>query len=111
MTQAQRKATGRYRDRRRKRGLRRLEVQVPAGEAAVLRKAAAILREQAGDAARLRSHLGFEPHSDQPKTALDIFVMDEPASPEADKLWDEAMQQVERERRDPGLNRSRDFDL
>jgi hypothetical protein len=44
MTSAQQRATKRYRDRRRKSGLQRLEVQVPAAEADVIRKAAEILR-------------------------------------------------------------------
>ncbi len=43
MTSAQRRATKRYRERRRRSGLKRLEVQVPAQDAAVICRAAAIL--------------------------------------------------------------------
>jgi len=111
MTTAQQRATKQYRERRRKRGLQRIEVQVPTGEAAVIRRAAAILRDQAGEAMRLRVHLGFHSELDRAPTALDVFAMDEPLSAEAEALWDEAMAQVERERKDPSLNRPRDVDL
>ena len=111
MTSTQRQAIKRYRERRRKRGLKRLEVQVPAGEAAVIRKAAAILRDQAEDAARLRDHLGFEPRPGGVQSAFDIFAMTPSLSPEGEALWDEAMAQVERDRRNPALHRPRDVDL
>ena len=111
MTTAQQRATKRYREHRRKHGLKRIEVQVPAGEAAVIRKAAAILRDQAGEAMRLRVHLGFRSELDRASTALDVFAMDEPLSAKAEALWDEAMAQVDRERKDPSLNRPRDVDL
>ena len=100
MTPAQRRAIKRYRERRRKRGLRRVEVQVPARETAVIRKAAAILRDRAGEAMRLRVHLGLEAVPGQPPTALDVFVMERPVSAEAESRWNEAMAQVERERKD-----------
>jgi hypothetical protein len=111
MTSAQRRATKRYRDRRRKRGLKRLEVQVPAVEADVIRKAAQILRAQAEEATRLRAHLGFAPKVGRAPSALDLFAMKEPLSPTGEALWDQAMAQVERERKDARLNRSRNFDL
>src|SRR5438046_2482581 len=106
---AQRLATSGYRERRRKRGLKRLEVQVPATEVAVIRKAAAILREQPTEAMLLRQHLGFAPRRAQ--SALDMFAMPEPSSPEGEALWDEAMAQIERERRDPTRNRPRAVNL
>jgi hypothetical protein len=108
-SKAQRIATKGYRERRRKRGLKRLEVQVPATEVAVIRKVAAILREQPNEATLLRQHLGFAPRHVQ--SALDIFAMPEPLSTEGEALWDEAMAQVERERHDPALVRPRDVDL
>ena len=107
MSNAKRRATQRYRERRRKRGFKRLEVQVPAGEAEVIRKAAEILRGQAEAAMRLRVYLGFDPVLGRPPSALDIFAMDEPLSAAGEKLWDRAMARVERERRDPSHNRPR----
>jgi hypothetical protein len=111
MTPAQRLAIKRYRENRRKRGLKRLEVQVPETEVAVIRKAAEILRDQATEAIRLRALLGFGPEPGGASSALDVFAMTEALSPEGEALWDEAMAQVERERRDPGLSRTRDIDL
>ena len=108
-TKAQRLATKEYRERRLTRGLKRLEVQVPATEVAVIRKVAAILCEQPKETSLLRQHLGLAPRHAQ--SALDIFAMQEPLSPEDEVLWDDAMAQVERERRDPVLNRLRDVDL
>jgi len=106
---AQRKATKRYRERRCKRGLTRLEVQVPTGEVNLIRKVAEILRDHPEEATLLRRHLGLAPHSMQ--SALDVFAMSEPLSPEGEALWDEAMAQIERDRHDPVLNRARDVDL
>jgi hypothetical protein len=107
---ARRKATRNDREHRLKRGLKCIEVQVPATEVAVIRKVAAILREQPEAATLLRRHLGFAPRRAQ-QNALDVFVMTEPLSPEVEALWDIAMAQIERERRDPKLNRARDIDL
>lgn len=111
MTSAQRRATKQYRERHRKRGLKRLEVQVPADEADVIRKAAAILRGQADEAMRLRAHLGFNAEARQALTALDAFAMKEPLSSQGEALWEDAMAQVERERKDSALNRPRKVDL
>jgi hypothetical protein len=110
MSNAQRRATKRYRERHRRRGLQRLEVQVPADGAAVIRKAAAILRDQTEEATRLRVHLGFSPEPRQPMTALDAFAMKEPLSPEGEKFWEEIMTQVEGNRKDPVLGRLRGID-
>jgi hypothetical protein len=38
-------------------------------------------------------------------TALDAFAMKEPLSPQGEALWDDAMAQVERDRKDPALLR------
>jgi hypothetical protein len=111
MTTAQRRATKRYRERRRRHGLKRLEVQVPTQEAAVIRKAAAILRGQPEEAMRLRIYLGFGPEPSQPLTALDVFAMKEPLSPEGEALWEKVMKQIDRDRKDPVLSRPRDVDL
>ena len=111
MTSAQRRATKRYRERRNKRGLKRLEVQVPATESDVIRKAAAILRGQAEEAMRLRAHLGFNAEPRHALTALDAFAMKEPLSPQGEALWEDAMAQVGRNRKDPVLSRVRDIDL
>jgi hypothetical protein len=111
MTSAQRRATKRYRERRRKRGLKRIEVQVPAPEADVIRKAAAILCSQPREAARLRAHLGFEPNPPHAMSALEAFAMNEPLSPQGEALWEEVMRQIERERKDPTLGRVRDVEL
>jgi hypothetical protein len=108
MANLQKLTTKHHREGRRDRGLTRLALQVPAAETAVLRKAAAILREQSVDAARLRTHLGFEPVSDSALSALDVFTMVEPLSAEGESFWDDAMTRVERDRRDDELNRARD---
>ena len=105
-TTAQRRATKRYRERRRKGGLTRLEIQVPAADAPVIRKAALLLRDQADDAVRLRRHLGFE-ESAPAQSALDIFAMAEPLSADAETMWEDAMTRVRRDRADPRLNRAR----
>jgi hypothetical protein len=111
MSNAQRKATKQYRERRRRSGLKRLEVQVPADEVAVIRKAAAILRDHAEDASRLRIHLGFDPTLGSHASALDIFAAPEPFSEQADLLWNDAMARVARDRKDKKHNRARDVDL
>jgi hypothetical protein len=111
MANAQRRATKRYRERTRKRGLKRLEVRVPVADVPVIRKVAAILRDQPREATLLREHVGLSPSTSPAMSALDVFAMTEPLSPEGEALWDEAMAQVERERRDPLLNRARDVDL
>jgi hypothetical protein len=111
MTIAQRRATKRYRERRRRSGLKRLEVQVPAQEAPVIRKAAAILRGHPEEAMRLRVHLGFDPASRNELTALDAFAMKEPLSPQGEALWEDVMRRIERDRKDPVLGRSRDVEL
>lgn len=110
MTTAQRRATRRYRERRRKGGFARLEVQVPAAEVPVIRKAASLLRDQAEDAARLRRHLGFE-DSANTQSALDIFAMPESLPADAEALWEDAMLQVRRDRGDPQFNRARKTNL
>jgi hypothetical protein len=107
MSTAQRRATRRYRERRNNSGFKRIEVQVPVDEAAVIKKAAAVLCERSEKAARLRKHLGFAPGSDHAASALAAFAMSEPLSDEAETLWNKAMEQVARDRKEPALNRPR----
>jgi hypothetical protein len=110
MMDARTKAVKSHRRRLRKRGLKRVEVQVPAREADVIRKAAAMLRDPT-EATQLRRHLGFDPPAGEPRSALDVFAMQETLSPEGEALWEEAMREGERIRKDPRLNRLRDLDL
>jgi len=86
---------------RRKHGLRRVEVRVPASEIPVIRRAATILRTQGTKANMLRMHLGFGAKPTIVTTALDIFAMTEALSPEGEALWNNAMARIERERRYP----------
>lgn len=111
MSSAQLRATKRYRERRRKRGLSRVEVQVPVRETAVIRRAAAVLRGPADQVERLRAHLGFDQGRGAVPTAVNMFAMDEPLSPDAEAQWEEAMATVARDRKDPSLNRARKVDL
>jgi len=84
---------------------------VPTGEIAVIRKAAAILRDREAEAAKLRTFLGFAAEPGRLSSALDMFAMKEELSPEGETLWNDAMARIERERHDPTLSRSRDIDL
>jgi hypothetical protein len=45
------------------------------------------------------------------QSAIDAFAMTVSPSAKGQKLWDEAMAQVERDRRNPRLNRARAVDL
>jgi len=108
---AKSKALKSHRARLKKRGMKRLEVCVPAGEAAVIRRAACVLREQAGEAARLRQVLGFAAELGGAASAIDLFAMPEPLSPAGEVLWDDAMAQIERDRKDSTLNRPRKLTL
>ena len=111
MSKAQRQATQRYRARRGQQGLKRIEVQIPASEAAVIRKAATILCHRAEGAERLRQHLGFAAKTDRVRNAVDIFAMTEPLSAAGEALWAEAMAKVEGDRKNPAFNRLRKVDL
>jgi len=106
---AKTKALKAHRARLKKRGMKRLEVCVPAREAAVIRRAASVLREQAGEAGRLRQVLGFAQTPGGVATAVDLFAMPERSSPVDDAMWDQAMAQIARDRKDPAVNRPRKF--
>ena len=108
---ARTKAVKSHRMRLRRRGFKRVEVQVPAGEVDVIRKAAAVLRQPTEEAAQLRRHLGLDSGHSQARTALDIFAMPKPLSAEGERLWKQAMRQVARDRKDRRLARPRDVDL
>lgn len=108
---ARTKAVKSHRSRLRRRGFKRVEVQVPAAEVEVIRKAASVLRHPTEEAAQLRQHLGFDLDHRQARTALDIFAMPEPLSAEGERTWEHAMRRVARDRRDRNLNRPRDVDL
>lgn len=108
---AKSKALKAHRARLKKRGMKRLEVSVPASEAAVIRRAASVLREQASEAARLRQVLGFARAPGRAANAVDLFAMPEPLSPAGEALWDDAMAQINRDRKDRTLNRARKFTL
>ena len=108
---AKSKALKAHRIRQKRRGMKRLEVCVPAGEAAVIRKAASVLREQAKEGARLRQLLGFDAKSGGQASALDLFAMSEPLSAKGEAAWHDAMVQIERDRRNPALSRARKFTL
>jgi len=100
-----------HRQRLKKQGLKRLELVVPNSEAAVIRRAASVLREKSRDAAKLRQLLGFDRAARRAATAVDLFAMPEPPSATGDRLWDRAMAKIERDRRDRSLNRARKFQL
>ncbi len=101
------KAVNAHRTRLKKQGLKRVEVSVPAREAVVIRKAAAVLRGPRVDAARLRLLLGFAADNNRVTNAAELFAMPERPSPTGEALWDEAMAEIERDRKDPALNRRR----
>lgn len=101
---AKSKALKAHRARLKKRGMKRLEVCVPAGEAAVIRRAASVLRGQTDEAVRLRQILGFAPELGTVANAADLFAMPEALSPAGEVLWDDAMIQIERDRKDTRLS-------
>ncbi|MGB7079421.1 MAG: hypothetical protein WBD53_19740 [Xanthobacteraceae bacterium] len=101
------KAVKAHRARLKKRGLKRIEICVPAREAAVIRRAAAVLRERSGETARLRHVLGFSREAGRAANALDLFSMTVPLSTEGKLLWDEALEAVQRNRKDRALSRPR----
>lgn len=101
---ARSKALKAHRARLKKRGMKRLEVCVPAREAAVIRKAASVLREQSARAGELRQVLGFTGNSNRSANAADLFAMAEPLSSAGEALWHDAMAQIERDRKSPRLS-------
>lgn len=100
-----------HRARMKKRGMKRVEVSVPASQAAALRRAASMLRGTANDVARLRQTLGFTAKREDIASAVDLFAMPEPWVDAVQSEWDRAMQQVERDRKNRKLNRPRKITL
>jgi hypothetical protein len=101
---AKSKALKAHRARLKRRGLKRLEISVPADEAPVIRRAASVLREQSSEAARLRQILGFPPEPGRAVDVIDFFAMPEPLSAAGEALWDDAMARIEKDRKDPTLS-------
>jgi len=108
---AKTRAVKAHRARQKRRGMKRLEVNVPAREAPVIRRAASVLRAQSAEAARLRQVLGFPRETGNPASAPDLFAMTPALSTVGEALWDEAMAQVVRDRRDRVLSRARKVTL
>lgn len=106
---AKAKALKAHRARLKRRGMKRLEVCVPVREAAVIRRAASVLREQTAEAGRLRQVLGFARAAGSVTSAVDLFAMPEQPSSADDAMWDEAMAQTARDRKDSAINRPRKF--
>lgn len=108
---ARSKALTAHRARQKRRGIKRLEVSVPAREAPVIRRAAAILRGQSAEAARLRQFVGLSQTVERAASAAELFAMAVPLSPTGEALWQEAMTVVRRARKDRALNRPRKVSL
>lgn len=70
MGEAQKKAVESYRQRQRRRGLRRVELQAPEADAALLRDLARVLREDAQKAPGLRRVLRRALGEDAPEGSL-----------------------------------------
>ncbi|HLH87915.1 MAG TPA: hypothetical protein VKX28_05605 [Xanthobacteraceae bacterium] len=109
MTDARTKTVNSHRQRLRNRRLKRVEVQVPAREAEVIRKAAAMLRDRPKRRSCAAISVSIR-HRMSPNPPSMSFFMKEDPSPHGEALWGEAMRNAERIRKDPALNRLRDFD-
>jgi hypothetical protein len=108
---AKTKAVKAHRARLKRRGMKRLEVWVPASETAVIRKAASVLREHARETARLRQLLGFGAEPGRKASALDLFAMPEPLSAKSEAAWDDVMEQIQSDRKKPAHSRARKLAL
>lgn len=78
MPNAQQKALRAHRRRRRDRGMVRVEVQVPAIDAGILRDLAAILRSNSDAAGAIRNQLRSVVAKPRVDTVFDIFGSDLP---------------------------------
>jgi hypothetical protein len=78
MPNAQQKALSAHRRRRRDSGLVRVEVQVPAIDAGILREVAAALRSQPDAAQAMRNQLRSAVSQRRVETVFDIFGSDLP---------------------------------
>ncbi len=91
MAQVQETALRRHRQRRKRRGIVRVEVQAPRGDAALIRLLAAELRADSDAARRLRAllheALALAPNG----SLLEMLACDLPGDRDADGLIDEAL--------------------
>ena len=78
MSNAQREALTSHRRRRRDSGVVRVEVQVPAGDAAIVRDLAAVLRGEAKSAQAMRARLRSAIAEPRAAAVFDIFGSDLP---------------------------------
>jgi hypothetical protein len=90
--------------------MKRVEVLVPVAAVEAIRTAAAILRDVSKMAVRSGRRSGSDTLSGR-QTAFDVFALTKPLSAKGQALWDDAMAQVARDRKNPVLNRARNFDL
>jgi hypothetical protein len=103
----QSKALKAHRKRLRTKGLRRVELSVRAEQVALLRDVAARLREKPAEAKRIKSAIWPESGAARRKTLSETLYDPAIAGPEFDDVFDE----IERARRDPVVQRTRDIDL
>jgi hypothetical protein len=102
------KAVKSHRKRLRTRGMKRVEVTVPARDAKLLRELAAVLRTGGAPARKLASSLrDIEGNRKEPTIAEVMDSLPDISGPEFDAVFDE----IERFRHDPVLNKLRDVDL
>ena len=87
MTPAQRKAIRTHRDRQRRQGVTRVEVQAPVGDAPLIRELAAALRGERARAGRVRAQLREALRPPSKRNFLDLLACDLP-----DELVDEALE-------------------
>lgn len=87
MTSAQRKAVRTHRDRQRRRGVARVEVQAPVGDAPLIRELAAALRGEPARAGRVRAQLREALRPPSKRSLLDLLACDLP-----DELVEEALE-------------------
>jgi hypothetical protein len=73
MAASQRRATTAHRNRAKAHGIVRVEVQALAGDAAMIKAVAEILRNGSADADRLRKSIAGAMPGQPPRNALDIF--------------------------------------
>ena len=104
---ARTKALKSHRKRLRSNGLKRVEVTVRAEHVTLLREVASRLREKPADAERIKSAIAPQSGTGRRKTLMEALYDPAIAGPEFDDVFDE----IERSRRDPVMQRTRDVDL
>lgn len=100
------KALKSHRKRLRDNGLKRVEVSVRAEHVELLRDVAARLREKSADLKRIKSAISPEPVGKR-RSLVDALYDPAIAGPEFDDVFEE----LERLRRDPEMQRTREVDL